>query len=102
MSFNLSDEKIRRLASFRMPNARTGLEIASLGLRPDDPQMMIKLAEIAASHLILEADAGTNMPRQEIVSFDELTYIFNDPFIGITLVKEFEAFIAPLLKRLKM
>lgn len=97
--FTLTDGNITRNCCFKIPNAATGIKIAqSIGGETLNDVDLEKLANIAASHLILLKDS--NYPEQEITGLEELEFVFSHPFIGIMLVKEFQDDLAPLLEGL--
>ncbi len=97
-TFELTDGETTRLACFKIPSAETALEMADYFKDSLTGEQAKGFAGLAARHLVL-LPSGDVKEEQEIRSLDELTYIFDDPFIGFQLIGQFQEDIAPLLTR---
>ena len=98
-TFFIDDGKTKRQACFEIPNAKTGLQLVSFfkdELGGDEAQ---GLADVAVKHLILLPDSNGNKEEMRFNSIEELEYVFENMFIGLNLISEFQKDIVPLLKR---
>lgn len=98
--FIIDDGKTSRRACFEIPNAKTGLELVAYFKDELGVAETTGLADIAVKHLILLPDVKANKEEMRFNSIEELEYVFDDVFIGLKLIMEFQTDIAPLLKRL--
>lgn len=98
--FIIDDGKTSRRACFEIPNAKTGLELVAYFKDELGAAETIGLADIAVKHLVILPDVKANKEEMRFNSIEELEYVFEDVFIGLKLIMEFQTDIAPLLKRL--
>lgn len=92
--FTLSDEKTTKKAFFKMPSATVGLSLLSCVKEEMREEHISKVTDIAIKHLVIVNDDKTEMTFKTL---EELSYIFEDIFIGVVVFKEFLTDIAPLL-----
>lgn len=94
--FTLSDEKTTKKAFFKMPSATVGLSLLSCVKEEMSEENINRVTEIAIKHLVIVNDDKTETTFKTL---EELSYIFEDIFIGVVVFKEFLTDISPLLIR---
>lgn len=94
--FNISDEKITKKAYFKMPTATVGLSLLSCVKEEMSEENITKVTDIAVKHLVVINEDKTELTFN---SLEELSYVFDDIFIGVVIFKEFLTDINPFLTR---
>lgn len=100
--FELTDGTTTRQGYFKKITTADGLNIISLaeGVASNNKNDLKEFIDIAVKYLVLVIPE-TKM-EQDIKSIDELDAVFDNPFLAVKIAEEFENYIAPYLKSLKL